>query len=329
LWIVVILLGFVALGWRIWISSFAGNVGLLLLARSLSSSDPVGPESIASYATARERARQWLQLATQLNRENAGAWRGQGFSLAAEGQEQAAAAAWQAAGITSQEFIQRGEAARLAGYYLEALAWYERAEKLEPSLPGSVLYYRFLAQRALGSTDFAFDSLRRAVTSDQGWSNPELRFRAWHTWGLWLTERHRGAEAEVALLKAIAVCPADPPLRPVLAETYRYLGLAQWSQNRLEQATQSLSMAVQLDEQNVWAHIHYGKVLFLRDPSKAPETAEQFAVALRLRPSNVDLWKNLIEFWQHANALNYARALCIQAQTQGLASGLAEVCTKP
>lgn len=327
LWIVVILLGFVALSWRTLIGSFAGNVGLLLLARSLSSSVPAGLDSEASDTTGRAQARQWLQMATQLDRANAGAWRGQGFDLAAEGREQEAAAAWHAAGMTSQEFIQRGEAARLAGNYLEALVWYERAEKLEPSLPSSVLYYRFLAQRALGNADSAFDSLRGAITTDQGWSNPEIRFHAWYAWGVRLVDQQRNSEAEQALQTAIAVFPNSPPLRPVLSETYRFLGIAQWAQGKLDQAANSLKIAVQIDNQNAWAHIHYGKVLYLENVDHASDTKREFEAALALNPGNVTVWNNLIEFWRFVKETKYAQELCRQSQEAGTAAALAKVCS--
>lgn len=327
LWILVILLGLVTLSWRTLISSFAGNVGLLLMARSLSSAVPPGPESKESDTMGREQARQWLHMATQLNGANAGAWRGQGFGLAAEGQEQEAIAAWHAAGITGQEFIQRGEAARLAGDYLEALIWYERAEKLDLSLLSSILYDRFLAQQALGNEDSAFDSLGHAVTTDHGWINPEIRFHAWHSWGVRLVEQQRNREAEQALQTAISVFPNSPPLRPIFSETYRFLGVAQWAQGKLDQAAANLKIAVQLDNQNVWAHIHYGKVLYLEDVEHAPETKREFETALTLNPGNVVVWKNLIEFWRFVKENKYAQELCKQSQAAGIAAALAKVCS--
>jgi tetratricopeptide (TPR) repeat protein len=326
-WIVTILLGFAAFSWKVLISSFAGNVGLLLLARSLYASDLVGLGGKVPDTVEREQASQWLSMATQLDGANGGAWRGQGFGLAAEGQEQEATAAWRAAGITGQEFIQRGETARLAGNYLEALVWYERAEKLDPSLPSSVHYYRFLAQRALGNEDSAFDSLRRAITTDQGWINPEIRFRAWYAWGVRLVEQQCNSEAEQALQKAIAVFPNGLVPQPILSETYRFRGIAQWAQGQLNQAANSLKIAVQMDNQNVWAHIHYGKVLYVEDVDHALETKWEFQAALTLNPDNVEVWKNLIEFWRLGKETSYAQELCRQSQEAGIAAALARVCT--
>jgi tetratricopeptide (TPR) repeat protein len=322
LWFVVILLGFAAISWTAVASSFAGNVGLLIVSRSLARADQVqhrlqdNPDLM--------RAQQWLQAATQINTANAGAWRGQGVSLAAQGQEQEALAAWQAAGITGQELIQQGETARLAGDSPEALVWYERAAKLDPGLLSSILYYRFLAQRDHGDADSAFDSLHRAIVTDQGWVKPEIRFRAWHSWGVRLVEQQRNSEAEQALQTAISVFPNDPLLRTILSETYRFLGLAQWAQGKLDQAVNSLETAVQVDSHNVWAHIHYGKVLYLQDPSHLAETENEFTIALGLSSNNADAWKSLIGFWRLMKKPEKADLLCSRARATAVASLLTE-----
>jgi hypothetical protein len=108
LWFVVILLVFVALSWRALISSFAGNVGLLLLARSMSSSDLLGLGSEGSDRKGQEQAGPWLHMATALNHYNRGAWRGLGFILEMSGQRADAIAAWQQAGLTVQDFVTWG-----------------------------------------------------------------------------------------------------------------------------------------------------------------------------------------------------------------------------
>ncbi len=324
LWIVVILLGFAAISWTAVASSFAGNVGLLILSRSLARADQLqqSPQGDLDLM----RAQQWLQAAIQINAANAGAWRGQGVNLAAQGREQEALAAWQTAGMTGREFIQQGETARLAGHYPEALVWYERAEKSDPSLLSSVLYYRSLAQLTLGYTDSAYDSLHRAITADQGWINAEIRFRAWYAWGVWLFEQHQNVEAEQAFHTAISVLPNDSMLWTMLSETYRFLGLAQWAQNRLDEAANSLKTAVQFDRQNIWAHIHYGKVLYLQSAEHLHETENEFAAALRLAPKNADVWQNLIEFWHWVKEPGQADAICLQARAGGVTLNLAEVC---
>jgi tetratricopeptide (TPR) repeat protein len=131
LWIVVILLGFAAISWTTVASRFAGNVGLLLLARSLSSSDQLGLMSEGSNRKGQEQAWQWLHMATALKHDNRGAWRGLGFVLVTRGQANSAIAAWQTAGGMPQEFIARGQAIRPADPQA-ALIWYEWAVRIDP-----------------------------------------------------------------------------------------------------------------------------------------------------------------------------------------------------
>jgi tetratricopeptide (TPR) repeat protein len=129
--IVIILLGLVALSGKTVISSFAGNVGLLVLARSPSSSDLLGLTSEGSDRKGQEQAWPWLRLATALNHDNRGAWWGLGFVLATHGQDDSAIAAWQAAGGMPQEFVARGQAIRSADPQA-ALTWYEWASRVDP-----------------------------------------------------------------------------------------------------------------------------------------------------------------------------------------------------
>ncbi len=261
------LIGVVALGATL-SSRLASNVGLLLLSRSAVQSgvlEPAYPDT-AQLASAQP----WLQAATNIDASNKGAWRGLGFDLAMQGRDNEANAAWRAAGMMGQDFLQRGETERLAGNYREALAWYDRAEKVEPNLPSSVHYFRFLAQQSLGNADAAFDDLQQAILADQGWINPEIRFRAWYAWGVRLTDQQRPVEAERALQTAISAFPNDPRLYPILSETYRFLGLAQWAQDRLDEAVNSLRTAVQVNDQNVWAHIHFGMAVGLRQRATVP-----------------------------------------------------------
>jgi tetratricopeptide (TPR) repeat protein len=131
LWFVVILLVFVALSWRALISSFAGNVGLLLLARSMSSSDLLGLGGEGSSGNGQEQAWPWLHMATALNHDNRGAWWGLGFVLVTRGQGNSAIAAWQTAGGVPQEFVARGQAIRSADPQA-ALIWYEWALRIDP-----------------------------------------------------------------------------------------------------------------------------------------------------------------------------------------------------
>ena len=94
--------------------------------------------------------------------ENRSAWRGLGFALAAQGQEDRALAAWQTAGKMPDKFIEWGKQAQLVERYDQALIWYERAGRLEPesSIPW---YCRGVVLEKLGQLDGALAAYRQAV----------------------------------------------------------------------------------------------------------------------------------------------------------------------
>jgi len=260
-----------------------------------------------------------------LDATNRGAWRGLGFALAAQRREDEAVAAWRTAGGIGEEFVQWGEAMRKVRRTAEALAWYERAARVEPGLASTILYYRHATLTAAGRIDAAIDNLSQAVALDRGWLGTEIRFRAWHAWGRWLVEQGRNAEAEAALLKAAAIASSEM-LRSLLSETYRFLGLSQWAQDKLDEAVRSLETAVELDGQNVWAHIHYGKVLYLHDPGRGLDAEREFALALQLRSNDAVIWRNLIEFWALTKNAERMNVLCRQAPGD-VASNLVDVCS--
>jgi tetratricopeptide (TPR) repeat protein len=304
-------------------SRLASNVGLVTLNRSLAQHDTLWEEGSSDPNLA--QAERWLRLATELDAANQGAWRGLGFALAAQGREDEVVSAWRTARGIGEELVQRGEAMRKVRRTAEALVWYERAVRVEPGLASTVLYHRYTTLIAAGRIDTAIDNLSQAVALDRGWLTAAIRFRAWHDWGIWLHAQKQNIEAERALLWAIELYPKGTDLQPVLSETYRFLGLAQWAQGRLDDAAQNLELAVELDEQNVWAHIHYGKVLYLHDPGRASETEQEFAVALQLDPTSASVWRNLVEFWFWVKEVERLDTLCRQAPRE-VASALVELC---
>lgn len=237
--------------------------------------------------------------------------------------------AWEEGGFDAEDFLDAGEAARKAGQYEEALAWYGRAMEMGSELGSSPWYFRFLALRDQGDEARAYDALRRAIVADRGWRDPEIRFRAWHYWGVWLNGQRHHAEAGKALLNAIVLYPqgSEARLQPLLSQTYVYLGLTQRSQGNLDQAVGSLETAVQLNERSPWAHISYGKSLYLQDPGRAFETEREFAIALSLSTHNPQIWKNLISFWRQQGELEKAESLCQEAkQIKEMVLELEEAC---
>ena len=89
-----------------------------------------------------------------------------------------AVAEWQAAGLTVQDFIERGEDARQAKRYEEALAWYERGTRLEPRLSDG-WYHKGLAYEELEQWKEALGAYERATGLETfrwvGQSSPHYR----------------------------------------------------------------------------------------------------------------------------------------------------------
>jgi len=247
----------------------------------------------------------------------------------ADGQMQRADALWSSLALSGREMLAQGEQARKAGRLAEALAWYNRATRAQPELSSSIEYFRAVVLYDQGQRESAFQALEGATRSDQGWLSSRIRFQAWHTWGTWLYELHRVAEAETAFEQAVKIAPDDQQLRPLLSESYRFLGLTQWDQGQLDQALVSLEKAVALNTRSPWAHIHYGKVLYLQNHAHASATEAQFSAALKLYPENAMIWKNVYDFWRWVGEARHAESLCARAHAAGLSAVLSQECQTP
>ncbi|WP_322487908.1 tetratricopeptide repeat protein [Chloroflexus sp.] len=218
--------------------------------------------------------------------------------------------AWQHGNFTGDQFLHNGVIAFRQQQFADALHWYERAAILGIDITSAkwYLYYRATGDR---------DALRQSITFDQGWSNEEYQLRAWFEWGLLHFNRQNFTEAARAFRRAIAVETTDPTLQYRRSETYRYLGLVLWQQDRLTEALGYLAQAVTIDRRNPWAQIHYGKVLYLTDPTQVDQTEQAFTTALTL-DSRPEIWQNLIDFWYWQKDLDRAHLLCSQAYQYGI-----------
>ncbi|WP_322511220.1 tetratricopeptide repeat protein [Chloroflexus sp.] len=219
---------------------------------------------------------------------------------------QRARAAWQRGGFTADQFLNAGTVAFRQQQFADALVWYQRATLLGADTASAMWYIRYLATADR-------EALARSVAIDHGWVNEELLLRAWFEWGLLLREERRAEEAEQAFRRAIMAPMTDPASQWRLSEAYRYLGLTLWDQNRLTEALPYLAEAVKLNPSSAWAHIHYGKVLYLVDRARVSEVEQSFATALALDP-RPEIWRNLIEFWRWQQEPDQLIALCAQAQ---------------
>jgi len=238
-----------------------------------------------------------------------------GFAYEANGNAGEAVGQWQAAGMSAEDFIVRGLAAYRQKQWQAALQWHRRASQMGANLQSNLLYLDYLRLETSGSSA-AQEALEQAIRLDRGWGSDEMRFQGWYRWGRILVERNDFTAAIAALQQAIAVYPHQPQLQPTLSEVYRLLGRAEWGQGNLAEALRHHQTAIELNPANVWAHIHYGKVLYLQDPHNLEQTAQQFALALELQPEKIELWLNLIDFWLWKKETNQAAQLCQQAMAR-------------
>jgi len=308
------------LGGPFLLSCALSNVGMVALSRALVSSPGTpDPQTLT-------QAEHWLSRAVAWDEGNRGAHRGLAWVMTVQGKDEEAVAEWRAGGMTAQELRVWGSQAWRAKQYQEALRWYEQMALLEPGQESSALYLQYSALKAAGDEDAALARLQEAISIDRGWLSPEIRFYVWYRWAVHLHQQDREIEAEDALTKAIAVCPQGQQVQRMLSSAYRLLGSAQQDQGKLEQAVQSLAMAVRLDEDSVWAHIGLGKALYQYDERRMAEIEGAFAAAIHLTPDDAQVWADLIRFWQSNGELGRAQSLCLQAQTRGIVSELKEVC---
>ncbi len=238
-----------------------------------------------------------------------------GFAYEAQGNTIVAVNQWEASQVTIKDFMATGFEAYRAKQFGTAIQWYERASLRGVAVQSCILYLQYL-QVPDKSSPTASEALKEAITIDQGWGAAELRFQAWYSWGIWLLEQKQYSEAITALQKAVASYPGSPDLQATLAEIYRLLGEAEWGLGNLPGAARYFQTAIELDARNVWAHIHYGKVLYLQDAKAIQETAKQFTIALEIQPDQIETWENLIDFWLWTGETEQASLLCQQARAR-------------
>jgi tetratricopeptide (TPR) repeat protein len=236
---------------------------------------------------------------------------------------------WQDADFNAGKFVTLGRQAQRSQQYGQGVIWLERAILMGAEIKSSLNYTHFLMLRDQDKLIQADIWLKQAVLIDEGWIDPELRFVAWFHWGQRLVARDRVVEAEAVLNKAVMLYPEHSPpyLQMVLSEVHRHLGLSHWAQGNMEQAAKNLREAVDLSNENVWANIHYGKIVYIRDSKQVAKTKHLFAHALELNSNNIMIWKDLISFWRWQGTHEEAEALCLQAVNVGHADTLLEECS--
>lgn len=252
------------------------SVGMLALARYLQASSQTADSSLLP------RAEHLFREATRWRRADATAHRGLGLVLAAEGREDEAVVAWQAAGGMLEELIQRGEQARRAESYEEALKWYGRAIAMNPGL-GDPWYYTGLAYEGLNQWEQAIEAYRRALDlrafEYAGRSSPYYRLG-------WIHQRELDSPQ---LDKALAAYNAAIALGDFATDTeaagaYHSRGAIYDRQGRDPlDSVREYRQALALSPQHKWARLRLGQALYRKhgNVSLAEQEIEQ---ALTLWP---------------------------------------------
>lgn len=224
--------------------------------------------------------------------------------------QQRARAAWQRGGFTADQFLHRGTVAFRQQQFEQAIRWYRYAKLLGAETTSALWFIRYRITKDQADLD-------RSVSTDRGWIDEEYQLRAWFERGLLFYNQNRFAEAEHDFRRAIAVPVTNPALTWRLSEAYRFLGLSLWKTDSPAAALPYVTEAVQLNPRSTWAHIHYGKILYLVDPSQVQQTDQAFTTALTLDP-RPEIWQNLIEYWQWVQNKERAQQLCRTAVQHGI-----------
>lgn len=267
-----------------------------------------------------------LEKAFRLQSDNIQVRQDLALAYEAVGDLQHADVMWRSIGMSDSTFLLLGEQSLNENRLTEAELWLDRASRMDGELLSSVHYFRAVLLSQQQQSEEAFNVLQQAIELDKGWIRPQIQFQAWYRWGTWLFARQQWDEAEKAFKQSILLAPNQDSIKPTLSESYRYLGLLQWQRSDFEEAIRNLQVSVRLNEQNVWAHIHYGKLLYLNNPRRVTMTEREFAAALDLQPENVEIWINLIEFWRWVKEDERATLLCSRASENGLIEIMTKEC---
>jgi Flp pilus assembly protein TadD len=219
--------------------------------------------------------------------------------------------AWKKGGVVSQNFWANGSHKLQGGNYSEAGIWFIRAEALGMSYRSDHWYQIYIYMKNTGSTDQAWIALEEATYQDN-FTKPEWRLEAWLAQGSIMLDQQRHEEAIAAFEKALEA-NETLQLKYRFAEVYRLLGGAYWAIGDLEKAEQYMKAALERNEESIWAHIHYGKVLYLLSPENEALTTEHFLSAVQIDYNHINTWQNLIDFWYWVDNRDQAALWCERA----------------
>jgi len=264
LFVVALLLG---LRGSSFLSQVLGNAGLVFLGKALAGP----PDEVACGFAVRAEALLWR--ATTYDAENNSAWRGLGFALEAQGEEEEAVIAWRTVGDMAQEFIQWGEQARSAGQYQEALEHYERAWVVSPDL-ADPWYYTGLAYEEMAQWEQALAAYDRALQGsasvDVGQSSIYYRKGVIYQWRL----EPRQVEKALAAYEAAIESDDFNSNREAADCHYRRGEILRWMGTDSAEYIAEYRQATDLDPGHAPAHIYLGVAYYALDGDVAAAEAE-------------------------------------------------------
>ena len=308
-WRTVALVGVLALLllWRgpMVLSRAWGNAGLVVLTKSLVDA-PDGP-CIQDVG----KAEALLRKALSWDGDNPVAHRALAWALAAQGGEEEAVAEWRAGGFALEDFIARGDQARTARDYAEAVVWYGRATHLDPDL-GDAWYYTGLAYEGLKRWEDALEAYDQACEAAAfatvRKSSPTYRMGKIYQWRL----KPRQIDAALAAYD-VAIELDDFSTDQEAADCHFKRGeVLRWSGSEPDAYIAECQLALELNPNHVGAHILLGVGQYTGHGDMISAEAE-IRRALELAPENEWAYYHLGEIYRLEGRADDARVMFEQA----------------
>ena len=218
---------------------------------------------------------------------------------------------WLRAGLTAEDFISTGEEARKAEQYEEAMAWYERAMRLEPGL-GDPWYYVGLLYENQQQWLGALDAYERAIAS--GRFRQVCRSSPHYRAGI-IYQRHLNPrQPENALAAYEAALAADNFSSTAEAADCHYKRgeVLRWQKARPDEYIVEFRRAIALNPRHSWAHILLGLAIYGRDKDATAAEAELLK-ALELAPQSKWVYYHLGEVYRQEGRTGKAATMYEQA----------------
>jgi len=171
---------------------------------------------------------------------------------------------WRRAGVTVEELLAQGEAARKAKLYDEAMVWYQRAMRLEPEM-GDPWYYMGLLLGKQQQWSLALDAYQQAITLNHlrqvSASDPYCQLAIIYHWH---QKPPRTEEALTALETALAI-DSFHSVRSAAHCHYVYGYILRGRNTPPQDWIAQFQLATELDPNHLWAHILLGIALYKYD----------------------------------------------------------------